>query len=158
MNGQIKQVAAALNRIADAISNLRQLGVVRSRKLTSDFAEWLVVQIYEGTLAESRTQQGWDVQAGNENVQVKVSSVPESPANRWSYVNDPNGYDSLVLVVLTDQFKVREFYKIPSSIVTENIRRDAQGLRLNWSDVQQCRISRDQIPNIYRLSMLFETD
>lgn len=158
MNGDIQQIAAALDRIADAIANLKQLGVIRSRKLTSDFAEWLVVQIYKGTLAASRTQQGWDVQAGNENVQVKVSSVPDSPANRWSYVNDPNGYDQLILVVLSDRFKVKEFYKIPSTDLRNKIRHDAQGLRLNWNDVREFRIPREQIPNIDRLSVLFDTE
>ena len=125
MNNNTAEVAAVLGRLAGAIAELKSLGVVRSRKVASDYGEWIAGMVYEGTMAESKTQQGWDIQLGNENVQVKVASVPESTPNRWSYVNDPASYDSLILLVLSDKFRVKKFYKVPSSDVKGKMKKDS---------------------------------
>src|SRR5437899_10829908 len=112
MDDPVGHIIAALGMIAQGMQELRTLGVLRSRKLASDFSEWLVAQIFEGELAHSRTQKGWDVRATNEKIQVKVSFEPDDPANRWSYVGTQQDFDSLVLLVLSDSFKVSELYKV----------------------------------------------
>lgn len=152
----IKQVIAALDMIVSGMEQLRTLGVLRSRKLASDFSEWLVAQIYEGELAQSKTQKGWDVRATNEKIQVKVSFKPDDPANRWCYVGIQQDFDSLVLLVLSDSFKVAELYKIPHAELLPLLKPDKQSPRLNWNDLKPWWVSVKELKTYARLSDLFD--
>ncbi len=154
MDEEINRIATAFAAIAKAIEELKKLGVFRSRKGVPDFSEWLVAQIYRGRLATSKTQKGWDVQTDQEKIQVKVHFKPDDPANRWSYVSVRHPFDSLVLIVLSDSFKVLEFYKAPKDALI--LKPDKQGTRLNWSDLKRWRIPNKQITDYERLSALFD--
>lgn len=156
MDNTVLRVASALERLRTGISELKSLNVIRSRKWISDFGEWLVAETYEGSLAESKTQKGWDVKVEDRNIQVKTSFEPDDPANRWSFVSDPKGFDALVLIVLTDAFKIREFYKVPATDLRPLLKEDKQGLRLNWNDIAKWKIRKVDIANYERLSLLFE--
>src|SRR5439155_6270375 len=131
MSTEIERIAATLAKIAEAMQELRSLGVLRSRKLAPDFSEWLVTQLFGGKFAESKTQKGWDVYTHSEQIQGKMSFVPDDPANRWSYVGDKHPFDALVLVVLSDTFRVRELYKIPQRDLLPLLKPDKQAPRLN---------------------------
>ena len=100
-----------VNYVQDSGNNL---GVIRSRKFISDFAEWLVAKIYGGSIAGSKTEKYWDVKVGMERIQVKAHSKAIDNPNRWSIVKSPDRFNTLVIMVLTKDFKVREFYRIPS--------------------------------------------
>lgn len=156
MDDKISRIAAAFEIMSKAIEELKSLGVLRSRKGTSDFSEWLVAEIYRGTLAKSKTQKGWDVATDKEKIQVKVAFVPDSVANRWSYIGIKHYFDSLVLVVLTDAFKVRELYKIPKDKLIPLLKNDEQGLRLNWKDLKNYQIHKQAIMDCERLGQLFD--
>jgi len=116
MDEEITRIAAAFAAMAKAIEELKKVGVFRSRKGVPDFSEWLVAQIYRGRLATSKTQKGWDVQTDQEKIQVKVHFKPDDPANRWSYVSVRHPFDSLVLIVLSDSFKVLEFTRLRKTL------------------------------------------
>ena len=154
MDEEINRIATAFAAMAKAIEELKKLGVFRSRKGVPDFSEWLVAQIYRGRLATSKTQKGWDVQTDQGKIQVKVHFKPDDPANRWSYVSVRHPFDSLVLIVLSDSFKVLEFYKAPKDALI--LKPDKQGTRLNWSDLKRWRIPNKQITDYERLSALFD--
>src|SRR5688500_1697095 len=124
MVNETERIAVVLAQLVSAIQELQSLGVIRSRKLAPDFAEWLVAELFEGKLADSRTQEGWDVDCNNEHVQVKMAFVPNKTANRWSSVAMKHPFDSLVLVVLSDAFRVRELYKVPRCDLLPRVKRD----------------------------------
>lgn len=112
MENNISKVAAALEKLTNATVELKSFGVIRSRKpVSTDYSEWLVRQLFGGSLAPSKNQPGWDIDLGEEKVQVKVSFNPDSTANRWSYIKDPSFYDSLILIVLSDDYKVQNSTK-----------------------------------------------
>jgi len=110
-NRKIDAVVAALDKIAAGLRELASLRVVRSRKFASDYGEWLVSRIFGGSLAPSKTQKGWDVRVGDERIQVRThSKAPDNP-NRWSSVKGkPDGFDSFVVVILDESFRVAELY------------------------------------------------
>lgn len=73
MDSNTERIAAAVAQLVSAIQELRDLKVIRSRRVAPDFAEWLVAQLYDGTLAENRNQAGWDVKCEDEHLQVKMA-------------------------------------------------------------------------------------
>ena len=78
------QIAQLLEKLSTARNTLTSLGVIRSQKVIPDFAEWLVAQIFGGSLAPSKTQENWDVKVGTEKVQVKEHAKARDNRNRWS--------------------------------------------------------------------------
>ena len=130
-------VASALDNIVESLDTLRRLSVVRSRKWVADYGEWLVAAAFCGTIAESKTQTGWDVRTATERIQVKTHSKAFDNPNRWSAVN-PNtaAYDALAIVVLNEQFRVTEFYKVPSLALKGML----AGNRVRWADCARWRL------------------
>ena len=102
----ISQISEALERWCFAMRDLKDLGVVRSQKVFSDFSEWLVAEIYGGERPQSRAHPGWDVLVGSEKVQVKAHAKGVDNPNRWSTIKDPEKFDSLVLLILSSTYKV----------------------------------------------------
>ena len=152
----ISRISDALERLSSAMRDLKDLDVLRSQKILSDFSEWLIARIYHGEIAYSRTQTGWDVMVDSERIQVKAHAKAESNPNRWSTITDPSKFDSLVLLILSSTYKVREFYKISSNELIQYLKPYKHGYKLNWDDIQAWNIPKEKIPNYDNLSILFE--
>ena len=155
LNSDISQITNALQRWCSAISALRNLGVVRSQKVLSDFSEWLIAEIYGGERPRSRAHPGYDVLVGSEKIQVKAHAKSEDNPNRWSTIKDPEKFDTLALLILSPTYKIQEFYRISSKELRSYLKPDKQGYRLNWDDIASWRIDKDEIPNYQRLAPLF---
>lgn len=149
------QIAESLERLSAAINELTSLGIIRSRKFISDFAEWLVVQIFGGSIAQSKTQKNWDVQVGAEKIQVKAHSKAMDNPNRWSQVKGPDKFDTLIILVLTNSFKVREFYRIPSRQLKPYLKPHNRDYKVNWNDIGEWKITKDDIPNSDSFAVFF---
>ena len=147
----VSLIAVALDQLCSARTDLKKLRVVRSQKVLPDFCEWLVAEIYGGERLKSRCHPGYDVVVGSEKIQVKHAAKAEDNPNRWSTINDPEKFDSLVFVILSTTYRVKEFYKIPSSELCQYL----TGYRLNWDAIAKWRIIKDEIPNYQRLASLF---
>lgn len=155
LKSDVSQISDALERWCSAISDLKNLGVVRSQKVLSDFSEWLVTEIYAGERPRSRAHPGYDVLAGSEKIQVKAHAKSEENPNRWSTIKDLEKFDTLVLLILSTTYKVQEFYRISSKELRPFLRADKEGYRLNWNDIASWRIDKDKIPNYQKLAPLF---
>ena len=149
------QIAESLEKLSASINELTSLGIIRSRKFISDFAEWLVAQIYGGSIAESKTQKHWDVKVGTEKIQVNAHSKAIDNPNRWSQVKGPDRFDTLVILVLTKSFKVREFYRIPSLQLKPYLRPYNRDYKVNWNDIGAWKISKEDITNSDKFSVFF---
>ncbi len=132
---RISEVIEAIDQIASAIERLRTLKVIRSRKFYEDFAEWLVAQIFRGTLAASKIQRHWDVQCNGECVQVRSHWKATDNFNRWS--NTSGTYDVLAIVVFDQSLRVCELYRVAAVEVGKL--RGSDG-RLRWDALAKWRL------------------
>lgn len=58
------------------------------------------------------------------------------------YVSVKKPFDTLVLLVLSDQFIVKELFRVPYSELCQRLKSDKQGSYVNWSDIEPWRITR----------------
>jgi hypothetical protein len=75
----LDRVHATFRRYVEARNALLgELGLGRqsNRDPLAEFSEWLVAALVGGTLAHSPVQRDWDVQAGNDRIQVKYLANP----------------------------------------------------------------------------------
>lgn len=144
---QITEVVAAIDQIACGMDRLKSLGVIRSRKAYADLAEWLVAQVFGGSLAPCKNQPHWDVACQEGRVQVRSHSKAVDNPNRWSTTKGV--YDILVVVVFNESLRVSELYRVPFAEVAR-LRRPND--RVCWDDLQEWRLrSGDiQIPPILK--------
>jgi len=149
------QIAESLQKLSTAINELKRAGVIRSRKFVSDFGEWLIAKMYGGSIASSKTQKHWDVEVGAEKIQIKVHSKAMDNPTRWSQVKSIEKFDTLIILVLTENFKVREFYRIPSEKLKSYLKPYDSDYKVNWDDIKDCKISKKDIPDFNRFSGFF---
>lgn len=109
---------------------LRTLGVIRTNNNPiGDIAEAIVCDHYGGERA-SFSQKGWDVKAPDgELIQVKSRrKTPESNPTVLSPISDDE-YDSLVVVILGEDFQVTEGLKASRALVEDRFGLDSKNQR-----------------------------
>jgi len=148
-------IAESLEKLSTAINELNRAGVIRSRKFVSDFAEWLVAKMYDGSIAPSKTQKHWDVKVGTEKIQIKSHSKAMDNPNRWSQVKSIDKFDTLIILVLTENFKLQEFYRIPSEQLKPYLKPHDSDYKVNWDDIKDWKISKKDIPEFSSFSIFF---
>lgn len=143
------EINKALKNYLDSLFELKRLGVVRNKKdFTSQIGEWLVSELYGGQLAETSVQKYWDIKIGNENVQVKTHSKSTTTKNRWSAIKKDEyaQVQLLIIVIFSDDYKLKEFYKIPWKDTLKLIRRYKHGDVIYWDDLKKFQIKLDDLP------------
>lgn len=112
---QPEDARAAFIQIHEGMTCLRSLGIIRSQKFGADFAEWLIAELFKGRLADNKTQQGWDVLAEDKRISVKSHAKAQTNNTRWTDVGNLSLCDRMAIVVMTEDFLVRELYALPSA-------------------------------------------
>ena len=81
-DGRIQKAAGVWAEYVKAKRGLLEAGLIRSFKAAeADFAEWLVVVLFDGELPPSKSHVGYDVIAGNRRIQVKsIAKMPDNPS------------------------------------------------------------------------------
>jgi hypothetical protein len=111
---QPEDARTAFIQIHEGMACLRSLGIIRSQKFGADFAEWLIAELFRGRLADNKTQRGWDVLADDKRISVKSHAKAQTNHTRWTDVGNLCLCDRLAIVVMTEDFLVRELYDLPS--------------------------------------------
>jgi hypothetical protein len=109
---------------------LRVLGVIRTNNNPiGDIAEAIVCDHFGGERA-SFSQKGWDVKAPDgELIQVKSRrKTPESKPSVLSPISDDE-YDSLVVVIFDEQFRVTEGLKASRELIEDRFDLDEKNQR-----------------------------
>ena len=153
----VRQVLQALTEIQDGMENLRNLGAIRSQKVVGDLGEWLVAQVFNGELAASKGNPGWDVIADGERISVKAHAKAGDNSTRWTgFPEQPAGVDTIAVVVFSTAFRVLEFYKVPLEKLRRLLRPSGHKLRLHWDDLGAWRISKATLQASSPLREMFE--
>lgn len=150
---ETKTKKLALQTFFDAMKTLREEGILINKKdFTCQIGEWLIEMIYNGKRSLNGIEKGWDVKSNNEFIQVKTHSKREGNKNRWTKVDKEFDIkiDTLIIIVFSHDYKLKEFYRIPWSEAVKNIK--LRGIKsprneLNWSQVKQYKIEIFDLPH-----------
>lgn len=149
----IESKAKALKNFFEAMHTLREEKILLNKKdFTGQIGEWLVEMIYGGKRATNGVQKGWDVEVSGKFIQVKTHSKKEGNNNRWTKVDKEYDIhiDTLIIVVFSHDYELKEFYKIPWEEAMEHIKlrgKKSPRNELNWSDVKEFKIDFNNLPN-----------
>lgn len=132
-----------LDQICSAKHTLKQMGVLRTEKFITDLGEWLVAELFCGTRANNPNQEDWDVIAPCGKIQVKTHAKSKDNNNRWSSVRTPlGGFDYLVIIVFSECYCIKEFYKVPIKEAQNVVKTSGPDSRIHWDVLSNWKLSR----------------
>lgn len=147
----------AICSLSESLKTLHNLGVIRSKKWKDDYGEWLVCQLFDGVLADSRTQEGWDLKVNDENVQVKCHFIPDR-GSKYTLIKSTSSFDTLIIVGLTESLKVGVMYRIrkidlmPLLVSEKGRGKDVH--RVMWSQLDRFTLSHKELMQAKGMSAL----
>jgi hypothetical protein len=130
----MNEVIEAIDSMHASVRKLKSLGVIRSQKWTADYGEWLVAKLLDCDLAQSRVQEGWDVEIKGRKVQVRTSFIPQK-GSRYTRCKTSDEFDELIVVGLTDNMRIGKMYRIDKEQLKPIIRNGKEP-RVNWTDLE----------------------
>ncbi|OYU82544.1 MAG: hypothetical protein CFE24_15065 [Flavobacterium sp. BFFFF2] len=143
-------IKATLKKHHESLDELKNHKVIQNKKdFTSQIGEWFVSELYGGTRAQSGIQKDWDIIVSESYIQVKTHSKAITTKARWSVIK--KNYDAkinvLIIVVFTENYKLREFYKLPWEdayrLITSQKSRDV----IHWDHLNKYKINIEELPN-----------
>ena len=148
-----KNKELALKNFFDAMKILRDENILINKKdFTCQIGEWLIEMIYDAKRSTNGIQKGWDIEKNGEFIQVKTHAKSDGNNARWTKVDKHFDVqiDTLIIVVFTQDYKLKEFYKIPWDKAVAKIKlrgKISPRNELNWSAVKDYKIELDKLPN-----------
>jgi len=149
----MKRVRELLRTLYETKASLRELGVLQSERFTDELGEWLVEKAYNGTRVDSTSQPGWDVIAteGGREIRLQVKAHAKGKKNnaRWTEIHADSlaHFDRLVIVVLSDDYFIKEWYDIPTHAVRQVLVPTRKLPVVNWDKVQGYAIDWRKLPS-----------
>jgi hypothetical protein len=118
---------------------LKEFGLLRNQKdITGQLGEWLASEILSAKISSNGIEKDWDLckEEGGKPVyyQVKAHAKSDSTNARWTRFEYSSNaqIDYLIVVVFSQDYALREFYKVPFQ---EAIELRTDGFVLNWSKI-----------------------
>ena len=101
--------------------------------------------LYSGEKAKSAIQKDWDIKIGDKYIQVKGHSKASKNGNAHSNIkyNVNAQVDELIIIVFSEDYKLKSFYQIPWQDALSRIRKG----RIYWSDVEDYKKEIKTLPN-----------
>jgi len=130
------RIKTAFKNYLNAIQELRNLGIYQNKRdFTSQLGEWLVETLFEGKRAINGNQKYWDIETKSDKIQVKTHSKANTNKTRWSSIkyDEHADVDFVVIVVFSQEYQLKEIYRIPWSNCLELINKDKN--ILNWDSI-----------------------
>jgi hypothetical protein len=144
-----EKLKIAFENYFNALNELKALGVTKNKKeFTSQLGEWFVETLFDGKRSENGIQKYWDLDCVLGKIQVKTHAKATSTKARWSAIKydvDSN-VDYVAILVFTEDYKLREFYKVPWINCLNLIRRNKDSDVLMWDHLKEYKIEIDQLP------------
>jgi hypothetical protein len=130
-------IQVALADFLKAWIKLKALGIVNNKKdFTSQLGEFIVANFYEGRVALNSIQKYWDVELNDGNkIQVKTHAKATTNKNQWTavpYLADAR-IDLFVIVVFTEDYKLKHFFSVPWSRLFELSVQDITRRLVRWN-------------------------
>lgn len=146
---KIDEISDALENYFKVLNRIKELGIAQNQKdFTSQVGEWLTEVIFNGKRAESGNQKYWDVETTQGKIQVKTHAKSKTTTARWSAIKFDIDADVnfVVIIVFSENYKLKEFYKVPWADCLNLIRRNKDRDVLMWDHLVDFKIEINQLP------------
>jgi hypothetical protein len=142
--GQQTMVSKEFGAFIKSYKKLKDYGLLRNQKdITGQLGEWLASEILGAKISLNGINKDWDLIKEDEGksvyYQVKAHAKSDSTNARWTrleYSSDAQIH-YLVIVVFSQDYALREFYKVPFH---EAIESRTDGFVLNWSKIRHYNV------------------
>lgn len=132
MSDKAEAISEEFISISESIAKLKELGVIRSHRVVTDFGEWIALQVLQGSrLRESTSRGEYDLQVDGQKYRIITHRRTKGSPNRSSDIGSGRNYDYLLIIVLSSTFRIRSVGKIPIDCVKDHTSGDS----FNWSDI-----------------------
>jgi hypothetical protein len=142
-----------LKNFFKSLDELRDAKILINKKdFTGQIGEWLVEILFDGKRSNNSIEKGWDVKVDNTFIQVKTHAKSETNNARWTAVKvDYKNIqiDFLIIVIFTENYKLKEFYKVPWKEVQKlaKVRGEkSPKSELTWNSVKNHKIEIQDLP------------
>ena len=143
----------AVRDLSGAISKLKDLGIIRSRRFIGDLGEWYVATLWGARMSNNQVEKGWDLKTP-EGVRLQVKTQTYDRENRWNYLDSDLGlFDRLIAVILNDDFTIRDLYDVPAAELKGILRKAKEGKDARqerkcytWDDLGKWRAEVEGLP------------
>lgn len=148
----INSYSVALKNFLKAMQVLREKNMLINKKdFTCQIGEWLVEMIYEGQRSPNGIQKGWDVIANGKYFQVKAHAKAETNNARWTAVDKlyEGQIDYLIIIVFSQDYKLKEFYNIPWSDALPKIKlrgKKKPRWEITWHSIRGHKVELETLP------------
>lgn len=140
----------AIKEFLQAMGKLRNEGILLNKKdFTCQIGEWMVETLYDGKRSLNGIQKGWDVEVNGRYIQVKAHAKAATNNARFSVVNcTSERFDELIIIVFTEDYKLKAFYKVPGDEALKHIhpRGGSQRPELCWSAIEDYKQEIERLP------------
>jgi hypothetical protein len=145
-----KKTKSLLTIHFQSLQRLRAEGVlVNSKDFTCQIGEWLVAELYGGKRAKTN-QRDWDVEVNGKKIQVKTHAKAATNPAQFSGVriSELNAVDELIIIVFSEDYRLRNFYKVPWEVARKKIQLRTKTLKpeLRWSEIKSYRQDISKLP------------
>ena len=143
-------IKATFKKHHESLNELKYHNVIQNKKdFTSQIGEWLVAELFGGEREESGIQKDWDILVSNRYLQVKTHSKAKTTTARWSPIkkNSDALINELVIVIFTEDYKLKEFYKAPWEVANNLIVVQTHRHVIYWDHLIKYKIKIDELPN-----------
>lgn len=142
------KIRAAIDSITSGKRTLFELGAIRSERLTGEIGEYYVSEILNAQRAGTSSQKGYDLLLDGKKVQVKAHAKGEGNGARWTEFKYSQGdFDILVIIVMSQDFLISEFYQIPAESVFARINEKKKQRVVDWDNFTDFKIDLLKLPN-----------
>jgi hypothetical protein len=138
----MKDIRKLLDSIYKAKVKLKQKGVLRSERFTGELGEWLAECAYGGKRAKATSQKGWDITLTNKNgsqlLQVRTHAKGKTNTAAWTEIKPDSIelFDRLIIIVLSDDFFIKEWYDIPKESLRRLLTQSGKSWVVYWKDAR----------------------
>jgi len=150
MSSDYKSHGLLLKNFIKSLQDLRIAGIATNKKdFTSQVGEWLVAEIYGGSLALNSIQKDWDLIADGKHIQVKSHAKSDTNTNRKTRLqyDESSTIDELIIVIFTQDYMLKEFYSISWPEAYQLISHNKAGGEIYWNRLKDYKVNLDDLPN-----------
>lgn len=148
LEAEYLKVRKSLDNLAKAKQELRDLHVIRSERLVGEIGEWFFTALYGGERAKSSTQKDWDIVLDGKKIQIKTHAKGDKNNARWSVLKfNGNEFDELVIIVLSKEFYLKEFFRVEANFLSNLIEKSGDRTIIKWDKLSNYKIKVNNLPN-----------
>lgn len=163
---QTPQIISALKQLSNLETELRSLGVLRSRKLLGDLGEWYASILFGFERAPDLSQKGYDCICSKTGARIQVKTDRKGNGQAavvWMPEYNPNmeiqPFDELLIFWLAEDYRIKKCFRVSAKQLTTNNFTKMKSGKLNLTGTQLDKlglaVSRDSVLNSDLATVVF---